>query len=132
MYTNNIHLVCSISQHILFKQGISVSILLKNRYTNALLIAPSSCYNYLALTINLFNKRNEVTNMKKIKLLLALSLALCYVCCILNFTKTNSEHISGSSIKFTICDDKTTLPPVNVNSYTPKKYQASLGLNTLS
>ena len=70
--------------------------------------------------------------MKKIKLLLALSLALCYVCCILSFAKTNSDDIYRPSINFTVCDDKTTLPPVKVNSYTPKKYQASLGLNTLS
>lgn len=85
-----------------------------------------------ALTINLYNKRNEVTIMKKIKLFFALSLALCCVCCIQNFTKTNSDDISRPSVKFTICEDKTTLPPVSVNSYNPKKYQASLGLNTLS
>lgn len=70
--------------------------------------------------------------MKKIKLLLAFSLALCCVCCILNFTKTNSDDISGPSVKFTICDDKTIHPPVKINSYSPTKYQASSGLNTLS
>lgn len=134
MYINNIHLVCSITQHCLSKQGIGVPIFFKNKYANAPLIAPSLCYNYLVLAINLFNfnKRNEVTNMKKIKLFFALSLALCCVCYILNFTKTNSDDISRPSVKFTICEDKTTLPPVNVNSYNPKKYQASLGLNTLS
>ena len=70
--------------------------------------------------------------MKQIKVLLAFSLVLLYVCCILYFAKDNSDDISKHSTNSSICEDKTTPPPVKTNSYTPVKYQASLGLNTLS
>ena len=70
--------------------------------------------------------------MKQNKVFLAFSLVLLYVCCIVYFAKANSDDMSKHSTKSSICEDKTIPPPVKINSYTPARYHASLGLNTLS
>lgn len=70
--------------------------------------------------------------MKKIKALFTLALILANILYFFEFSKSNSENSFKLPIDTSVCEDKTTLPPVSVNSYSPKEYQASLGLNTFS